>query len=90
MSIAVSEPYLLSSYTLPKRVSRSGSKSFANAYATHHQATTNTADGYVTVTAQGDGVHVLDVSTCSVGSPSLGDFSRSRQHSMVTLNFCCR
>ncbi|KAJ7915522.1 hypothetical protein B0H13DRAFT_2454868 [Mycena leptocephala] len=35
----------------------------ANVFATHEKFASGSSDGYVTVTAQGDGVHVLDLST---------------------------
>ena len=62
MTTAVNEPFLLSSYTLPKRFARPKSKRISNVYATHQHASTSSAEGYVTVAAQGDGVHILDVS----------------------------
>lgn len=68
MATAVNEPYLLSSYTLPKRFTQPSSKSFSNVYATYQHASTSTAEGHVIVTAQGDGVHILDVSRHSVRS----------------------
>lgn len=61
MTSSVNEPFILSSYTLPKRFAYSG-KPLANVYATHQYASTSTVEGYVTVAAQGDGVHILDVS----------------------------
>jgi hypothetical protein len=62
MTTAVNEPFLLSSYTLPKRFVRPSSRPVSNVYATYQHASTSTAEGYVTVAAQGDGIHILDVS----------------------------
>ncbi|KIP07738.1 hypothetical protein PHLGIDRAFT_127500 [Phlebiopsis gigantea 11061_1 CR5-6] len=62
MSTSVNEPFLLSTYTVPKRFTRPGFP-VANVYATHQYASTSSADGFVTVAAQGDGVNILDLST---------------------------
>ncbi|KAH9179596.1 hypothetical protein EDB89DRAFT_1922170 [Lactarius sanguifluus] len=61
MSIAIGEPFLLSSYDIPWR--ESGSPSHHGIYVTHEPVTgtKKSREGFVTVTVQGDGVHVLDV-----------------------------
>ncbi|KAH9049690.1 hypothetical protein EDB84DRAFT_1260539 [Lactarius hengduanensis] len=75
MSIAIGEPFLLSSYDIPWR-ELSGSPSHHGIYVTHEPATGTKAksrEGFVTVTVQGDGVHVLDISDSHVaGSYALG------------------
>ncbi|KAJ8087113.1 hypothetical protein PM082_005941 [Marasmius tenuissimus] len=61
---SVGEPFTLSSYAIPQRLSKSGKlpSTSADVYATHHKAGGG-SEGYVTVAAQGDGVHVLELST---------------------------
>ncbi|KAH9060923.1 hypothetical protein EDB87DRAFT_1808093 [Lactarius vividus] len=75
MSIAIGEPFLLSSYDIPCR-ELSGSPSHHGIYVTHEPATSTKAksrEGFVTVTVQGDGVHVIDISDSHVaGSYALG------------------
>ncbi|KAH9077077.1 hypothetical protein EDB83DRAFT_2348082 [Lactarius deliciosus] len=75
MSIAIGEPFLLSSYDIPWR-KLSGPPSHHGIYVTHEPATGTKAksrEGFVTVTVQGDGVHVLDISDSHVaGSYALG------------------
>ncbi|KAJ7184344.1 hypothetical protein C8R46DRAFT_938212 [Mycena filopes] len=67
MSGHIGEPFHLSSYGVAPRLSKSkATKSlqpFANVFATHEKFASGSSDGYVTVAAQGDGVHVLDLST---------------------------
>ncbi|KAF7305181.1 hypothetical protein MKEN_01233300 [Mycena kentingensis (nom. inval.)] len=53
--MSVNEPFHLASYAVPR-----ASKTPHNLYATHAQ---HASEGYVTATAQGDGVHVLDLAT---------------------------
>ncbi len=63
MSIAIGEPFLLSSYDIPWR-ELSGSPSHHGIYVTHGPsgvAKAKSREGFATVTVQGDGVHVLDV-----------------------------
>ena len=62
MTSSVNEPFLLSSYALPKQFTRPAIP-VENVYATYQHASTSTAEGYTTVAAQGDGIHILDVST---------------------------
>lgn len=67
MSILIADPFLLSTYTSSKRPAYSegspGPSKYTNVYATQeHASTSEAASSYVTVTVQGEGVHVLDVS----------------------------
>ena len=76
MSRSIGDPYLLSSYGLPKTPKRSASTSDMRprVYATHGQ-TSSSHDGYVTVTAQADGVHILDVRFSQFCSKYVGKYS---------------
>ena len=64
VNASINEPFVLSTYAtsqlLPKKLKaeRKKIKSLANIFASH---TTGRSDGYATVTAQADGVHILDV-----------------------------
>jgi hypothetical protein len=65
MDATIGEPFLLSSYTISQRLQKAAAsgkarQTPANVYATHENGS-GSSDGYVTVTAQGDGIHVLDV-----------------------------
>jgi hypothetical protein len=62
MDATISEPFVLSSYSLSQRLPKSTAEAQtpSNVYATYDNGS-GSSDGYVTVTAQGDGVHVLDV-----------------------------
>ena len=65
MDATIGEPFLLSSYSISQRLPKSAASGKArqtpsNVYATHDSGS-RSSDGYVTVTAQGDGVHVIDV-----------------------------
>ncbi|KAJ7273087.1 hypothetical protein C8J57DRAFT_1128769 [Mycena rebaudengoi] len=66
MDASIGEPFLLASYGVTQRLQKSAkagkSNLGANVYASHDKFASG-SDGYVTVTAQGDGVHVLDLST---------------------------
>ncbi|KAF9266181.1 hypothetical protein L218DRAFT_956557 [Marasmius fiardii PR-910] len=78
---SVGEPFTLSTYGIPQRLSKSGklSSTTSDVYATYHKSG-GSSDGYVTVAAQGDGVHVLDLSTLHpVISHTLGP----------STTFCC-
>lgn len=55
----VGEPFLLSSYGLPPRLFKS-QKNVSSIYAAYEKVSEK-SEGHVTVAAQGDGVHVLDV-----------------------------
>jgi hypothetical protein len=65
MDASIGEPFLLASYGVTQRLQKSAkagkSNLGANVYASHDKFASGSSDGYVTVTAQGDGVHVLDV-----------------------------
>ncbi|KAJ6582836.1 hypothetical protein B0H10DRAFT_897137 [Mycena sp. CBHHK59/15] len=67
MDASIGEPFLLASYAVTQRLQKSmntgESERVANLCATHEKIASGSSDGYVTVTAQGDGVHVLDLST---------------------------
>lgn len=73
MDASVGEPFLLANYGVAQRLKKSKAAGKtqppgANVYATHEKIASGSSDGYVTVTAQGDGVHVLDV--CPVSAVS--------------------
>ncbi|KAG6856986.1 hypothetical protein H0H87_011080 [Tephrocybe sp. NHM501043] len=64
---SISEPFVLSTYASSKQLPKSGSggkkqRGLTNVFATHGKAS-GSSDGYATVAAQGDGVHVVDIST---------------------------
>ena len=65
-SAAINEPFLLSSYNLRQRIpkrqdsKRPPEKALAKVHVSY-DSSSKSSDGYVTVAAQGDGVHVLDV-----------------------------
>ncbi len=61
MSASISDPFLLSSYALPKRINTSGSSSSSSKIPNVFATPTSTSS-YVTVAAQGDGIHIVDVS----------------------------
>ncbi|KAJ6606417.1 hypothetical protein DFH09DRAFT_8080 [Mycena vulgaris] len=68
MDASIGEPFLLASYAVAQRLQKSkaaakSQRMGASVYATHEKIASGSSDGYVTVTAQGDGVHVLDLST---------------------------
>ncbi|KAK7035764.1 hypothetical protein R3P38DRAFT_2908933 [Favolaschia claudopus] len=81
MDASISEPFHLASYNTPQRLQRSKShRPTSNVYATHENIASGSRDGYVTATAQGDGIHVLDLSTLHpVVSHTLGP----------STSFCC-
>ncbi|KAJ3908026.1 hypothetical protein F5879DRAFT_794504 [Lentinula edodes] len=64
MEASIGEPFLLSSYTTTNKVSKLSKLSgrLPSIFASH-QGTGGNSDGHITVAAQGDGVHVLDLST---------------------------
>ncbi|KAF5365125.1 hypothetical protein D9757_012609 [Collybiopsis confluens] len=74
MDASVGEPFILSTYRLPTKVSK-GSKNrnpLSSIFATYHGGGGH-SEGYVTVAAQGDGVHVLNLSTLhSITSHTVG------------------
>ncbi|KAF8191434.1 hypothetical protein K438DRAFT_1830503 [Mycena galopus ATCC 62051] len=66
MDANIGEPFHLAGYGVSQRLQKSKAKTqrpIANIFATHEKIASGSRDGYVTVTAQGDGVHVLDLST---------------------------
>lgn len=64
MESSIGEPFVLSTYATSQRLPKSSGgkkqKTSANVFATHEKAS-GSSDGYATVTAQADGVHILDV-----------------------------
>ncbi|KAG6900424.1 hypothetical protein C0993_010812 [Termitomyces sp. T159_Od127] len=60
----INEPFVLSTYSASQKLSKSasGSKKQPSVFATYEKAS-GSADGYATVAAHADGVHVLDIST---------------------------
>ncbi|KAJ3884999.1 hypothetical protein GG344DRAFT_59887 [Lentinula edodes] len=64
MEASIGEPFLLSSYTTTNKVSKLSKLSgrLPSIFASH-QGTGGNSDGHITVAVQGDGVHVLDLST---------------------------
>ncbi|KAJ7043095.1 hypothetical protein C8F04DRAFT_1073671 [Mycena alexandri] len=90
MDANIGEPFHLASYGVAQRLNKSKAgkspRPSANVFATHEKFASGSSDGYVTVTAQGDGVHVLDLSTLHpVISHTLGP-STSFSCPSVTLN----
>ncbi|KAJ7632117.1 hypothetical protein FB45DRAFT_1057259 [Roridomyces roridus] len=67
MDATVGDPFLLASYSVAQRIQKKAAKQSpsvaSNLYATHEKIASGSSDGYATVTAQGDGVHILDLST---------------------------
>lgn len=61
---SISEPFVLSTYgtshQLPRTVTNKKTKGPASVFATHETAS-GSSDGYATITAQADGIHILDV-----------------------------
>ena len=58
MSASVNEPFLLSAFELPKRVSKSKKAPLIPIHVSHDGSV---KEGAATVAMNGDGVHVLDV-----------------------------
>ncbi|TFK62712.1 hypothetical protein BDN72DRAFT_903005 [Pluteus cervinus] len=65
-STAINDPFLLATYAYNQRVSKKKPKKAAptpkHVYASHEQIS-GKSEGFVTIAAQGDGVHVLDVAS---------------------------
>lgn len=59
MESSIGQPFVLSSYDSPSKLPK-GSENSVGAYASYGQASTS-SEGYATVAAQGNGVHVLNV-----------------------------
>ncbi|KAF8076806.1 hypothetical protein FPV67DRAFT_1472732 [Lyophyllum atratum] len=67
VNASIGEPFVLSTYGTSQQLPKSGAGSKkqrgpANVFATHEKAS-GSSDGYATVTAQADGIHLLDIST---------------------------
>jgi len=66
MTSSISDPFLLASYSISKRLfnPKSSKNPHANPSANVHITYTDSkSDGYATATVQGDGIHLLDVCT---------------------------
>ncbi|PBK67026.1 hypothetical protein ARMSODRAFT_1020992 [Armillaria solidipes] len=63
MESSIQEPFSLSTYATSRRLQKKSQKGGKASVYASHTTTPTSSDGYVTVTAQGDGVHILDVST---------------------------
>lgn len=63
MESSIQEPFSLSTYATSKRLQKKSQKGGKSSVYASHTTTSTSSDDYVTVTAQGDGVHILDVST---------------------------
>ncbi|PBK93853.1 hypothetical protein ARMGADRAFT_1062677 [Armillaria gallica] len=63
MESSIQEPFSLSTYATSRRLQKKSQKGGKSSVYASHTTTPTSSDGYVTVTAQGDGVHTLDVST---------------------------
>ncbi|KAK0190456.1 hypothetical protein F5146DRAFT_1137291 [Armillaria mellea] len=63
MESSIQEPFSLSTYVTSKRLQKKSQKGGKSSVYASHTTTPTSSDGYVTVAAQGDGVHILDVST---------------------------
>ena len=66
MTSSISDPFLLASYSISKRLlnPKSSKNPDANPSANVHITYTDSkSDGYATATVQGDGIHLLDVCT---------------------------
>ncbi|KAG6897610.1 hypothetical protein C0992_013050 [Termitomyces sp. T32_za158] len=59
----INEPFVLSTYSASQKLSKSasGSKKQPSVFATYEKAS-GSSDGYATIAAHADGVHVLDIS----------------------------
>lgn len=62
---SIGDPFLLSSYALPSRLSFSSRDALSEALHVTHQAGSK-LEGYATAAVQGNGVHVLDVRLFSI------------------------
>ncbi|KAK0461635.1 uncharacterized protein EV420DRAFT_1639932 [Desarmillaria tabescens] len=63
MESSIQEPFSLSTYATSRRLQKKSQKGGKSSVYASHTTTSAGSDGYVTVAAQGDGVHILDVST---------------------------
>ncbi|GLB34213.1 hypothetical protein LshimejAT787_0110970 [Lyophyllum shimeji] len=84
VSASIGEPFVLSTYGTSQQLAKSGAgskkkRARADVFASHEKAP-GSSDGYATLTAQADGVHVLNISTLHpVISHTLGP----------STTFCC-
>ncbi|KAF5387687.1 hypothetical protein D9615_000759 [Tricholomella constricta] len=67
VNASISEPFVLSTYGASQQLPKSGTgskkqRASASVFATHENVS-GSSDGYATVTAQADGIHILDIST---------------------------
>ena len=65
MATTIGDPYLLSTYSLPSK-SKKGKEKVTTVEEQHaifasHSRVGKKRDGQVTIAAQGDGIHILDV-----------------------------
>ena len=81
MSTTIGEPFLLSSYGLSKSLPKyTGDLNRGPSYVTVTFADgTKGSDGFATITAQGDGVHVLDVGLSMLRIKYINILTRSLQ-----------
>lgn len=66
MTSSISDPFLLASYSISKRLLNPNSQKNPDANTSanvHITYTDSRSDGYATATVQGDGIHLLDVCT---------------------------
>ncbi|KAL4267389.1 Nucleolar protein 11 [Pleurotus pulmonarius] len=72
---SISEPFVLASYGNSSATgsSKDGGQNQSAVYATSYAGSSGSSDGLATVTAQGDGIHIFDLSTSNpVASQTLG------------------
>ncbi|KAF7359249.1 hypothetical protein MSAN_01267200 [Mycena sanguinolenta] len=89
MDASIGEPFHLAGYGVSQRLQKSKARSqrpTANIFATYEKTASGSRDGYVTVTAQGDGVHVLDVCSSNfyVFLPSNANPKLSTLHPVIS------
>lgn len=90
MSTSIGDPFLLSSYSVPHKLASyaGGPSKLSNVYATYHNGLGT--EGHVLVAAQGDGVHVLDVSFHIVCCFSYSSFNATfKLKPIVLLRMLC-
>ncbi|KAK0207011.1 hypothetical protein DFS33DRAFT_1255556 [Desarmillaria ectypa] len=63
MESSIQEPFSLSTYATSRRLQKKSQKGGKSSVYVSHITSSTSSDGYVTVAAQGDGIHILDVST---------------------------
>lgn len=77
-STSISDPFVLSSYTSSSR-GKLSQKNAPGIYATSYSKS-NSADGFVTVAAKADGLHIVDVGHQLMLLVSRGDLSLSDRY----------